>query len=128
MNGEPYDCRNSVLLLNVPPDTDGLLPAADVTRLREFRERIDRELPENLARGARTVASPGRGTVDLGREREVDRVRLGEDIRHGQQVEAFVVEAYRDGGWTEVARAGVIGASRVLGLPPPCRPGGGGRG
>ncbi|MFC9132290.1 alpha-L-fucosidase [Streptomyces sp. NPDC057099] len=109
--------RNSVLLLNIPPDTDGLLPAADVTRLREFRERIDRELPEDLADGARTSTSPGRVTVDLGREREVDRVRLAEDIRYGQQVESFVVEAYRDGHWAEVARAGVVGASRILLLP-----------
>ncbi|MEX1660029.1 hypothetical protein ABZ960_44040, partial [Streptomyces pseudovenezuelae] len=30
-----------------------------------------------------------------GHEREVDRVRLAEDIRHGQQVEDFVVEAFR---------------------------------
>ncbi|EFL36392.1 predicted protein [Streptomyces viridochromogenes DSM 40736] len=28
-----------------------------------------------------------------------------------------MVEVYRDGGWTEVARAGVIGASRILPLP-----------
>ncbi|WP_329048453.1 alpha-L-fucosidase [Streptomyces violaceus] len=109
--------RDSVLLLNIPPDTDGSLPAADVTRLREFRERIDRELPEDLAHGARTSTSPGRVTVDLGREREVDRVRLAEDIRYGQQVEGFVVEAYRDGGWREVARSGVVGASRILLLP-----------
>ncbi|OIJ86658.1 hypothetical protein [Streptomyces monashensis] len=30
--------RNSVLLLDVPPDTDGLLPAPDVARLRQFRD------------------------------------------------------------------------------------------
>ncbi|MFI8528910.1 alpha-L-fucosidase [Streptomyces aquilus] len=109
--------RNAVLLLNVPPDTDGLLPAADVTRLREFRERIDRELPEDLARGARTTTSDGVVTVDLGAARAVDRVRLAEDIRHGQQIEGFVVEAYRDGGWREVVTAGTVGASRILLLP-----------
>ncbi len=106
--------RDSVLLLNISPDTDGLLPAADVARLREFRERVDRELPEDLARDARTTVSPGRVTVDLGQEREVDRVRLAEDIRYGQQVESFVVEAQRDGVWAEVTRAGAIGASRIL--------------
>jgi alpha-L-fucosidase len=106
--------RNSVLLLNVPPDTDGLLPAADVARLREFRERVDRELPKDLARGARTTVAPGRVTVDLGAEREVDRIRLAEDVRHGQQVERFVVEALVDGAWTEVTGAGTIGASRIL--------------
>ncbi|MFF4503195.1 alpha-L-fucosidase [Streptomyces sp. NPDC001401] len=113
--------RNSVLLLNVPPDTDGLLADRDVARLREFRERVDRELPEDLVRGARTTVSPGQVAVDLGTEREADRIRLAEDIRHGQQVESFVVEAYRDGAWTQVTGAGTIGASRILLLSTPVR-------
>ncbi|MFF4723859.1 alpha-L-fucosidase [Streptomyces mirabilis] len=113
--------RNSVLLLNVPPDTQGLLPAADVVRLREFRERVDRELPEDLGRGAVVRSSPGVFTVDLGTEHEVDRIRLAEDIRHGQQVESFVVEAYGAGAWSRVAGAGTIGASRILLLPAPVR-------
>ncbi|MFF3817890.1 alpha-L-fucosidase [Streptomyces bluensis] len=113
--------RNAVLLLNVPPDQDGLLPASDVTRLREFRERIDRELPEDLAVGARVTTSPGTVTVDLGAAREVDRVRLGEDIRYGQQVEDFAIEAERGGAWTRVAAAGTIGASRILLLSAPVR-------
>ncbi|MEU0407580.1 alpha-L-fucosidase [Streptomyces griseorubiginosus] len=113
--------RNAVLLLNVPPDTDGLLHSTDVVRLREFRERIERELPADLARGARRSTAPDRVTLDLGREQEVDRIRLAEDIRYGQQVEQFVVEAFRDGGWTEVTGAGTIGASRVLPLTAPVR-------
>jgi alpha-L-fucosidase len=113
--------RNSVLLLNIPPDTEGLLPAADVTRLREFRERVDRELPEDLAAGARVTTSPGVVTVDLGAAREVDRIRLAEDIRYGQQVEGVVVEEYSGGAWTRVAEAGAVGASRILLLPAPVR-------
>ena len=113
--------RNAVLLLNVPPDTEGLLHDTDVTRLREFRERIERELPEDLAGTARTTTAPGRVTVDLGTEQEADRVRLAEDIGHGQQVEAFVVEAFRDGAWSAVARAGTMGASRILLLAAPVR-------
>ncbi|MGW2517910.1 alpha-L-fucosidase [Streptomyces sp. NPDC001617] len=113
--------RNSVLLLNVPPDTDGLLADRDVTRLREFRERIEAELPADLARGAHVTDSAGVRTVDLGAAREVDRVRLAEDIRHGQQVEGFVVEAVVGGSWTQVATAGTIGASRILLLDAPVR-------
>ena len=113
--------RNAVLLLNVPPDRNGLLATADVTRLREFRERIDRELPENLAHGARVTTSPGTITVDLGTAREVDRIRLAEDIRHGQQVEAVVIEARTNGTWTRVTEAGTLGASRILLLPTPVR-------
>jgi alpha-L-fucosidase len=111
--------RNAVLLLNVPPDTDGLLPAADVSRLREFRERLERELPGDLAAGARRGGPPDRVRLDLGTARAADRIRLAEDLRHGQQVESFVVEAVRDGAWTEVARAGTVGASRILRLPAP---------
>ncbi|WP_020116900.1 alpha-L-fucosidase [Streptomyces canus] len=113
--------RNAVLLLNVPPDTDGLLHDTDVVRLREFRERLERELPRDLAQGAPRTVTPDRVTLDLGREQEVDRIRLAEDIRHGQQVERCVVEAFRDGAWTQVAAAGTIGASRILLLAAPVR-------
>ncbi|MFJ3801207.1 alpha-L-fucosidase [Streptomyces sp. NPDC090088] len=113
--------RNAVLLLNVPPDTDGLLHATDVVRLREFRERVDRELPADLTRGARRSVTPGGVTVDLGRELDVDRVRLAEDIRFGQQVESLVVEAYTAGAWSPVATAGTVGASRILRLTEPVR-------
>ncbi|MEV1022833.1 alpha-L-fucosidase [Streptomyces sp. NPDC050264] len=112
--------RGAVLLLNIPPDTDGLLPAADVARLKEFRERTDRELPEDLTRGARVREDrAGTRTVDLGRPTTVDRIRIAEDIRHGQQVEHFVVEALVDGAWTTAAELGTIGAARILALPAP---------
>jgi alpha-L-fucosidase len=113
--------RNAVLLLNVPPDTDGLLHDTDVVRLREFRDRVDAELPADLARGARVTDSAGTRTVDLGTAHEVDRIRLAEDVRHGQQVEAFEVEAVVDGAWVRVASAGTIGASRILLLEAPVR-------
>ncbi|MEU6844079.1 alpha-L-fucosidase [Streptomyces sp. NPDC046716] len=112
--------RGAVLLLNVPPDTDGLLPAADVARLKEFRERTDRELPEDMARGARVRAGHDGGrTVDLGAPRAVDRIRIAEDIRHGQQIEHFVVEALIDGAWTTAAELGTVGAARIIALPAP---------
>ncbi|WP_075736646.1 alpha-L-fucosidase [Streptomyces acidiscabies] len=113
--------RGAVLLLNVPPDTEGLLHASDVTRLREFRERTDRELPYDLALDGRTTSAPNQVTVELPADTDVDRIRLAEDIREGQQVEAFVVEALRGGVWTQVARAGTMGASRILRLSAPVR-------
>ncbi|WP_030746272.1 alpha-L-fucosidase [Streptomyces sp. NRRL F-5135] len=136
--------RNAVLLLNVPPDRRGLLHEADVAVLSAFDARLRRELPEDLALGCPARGDgrwPGRAvdgdpdtswtapepvtgargtlTLDLGTPRTVDRVRLAEDIRHGQQVEQAVVEAETDGGWTRVAETGTIGASRILLLPAP---------
>ncbi|MBC9715748.1 alpha-L-fucosidase [Streptomyces sp. TRM66268-LWL] len=131
--------RNAVLLLNIPPNQQGRLPDADVAVLREFRERTARELPDDLARGSRAsgdghrpvravdgdpdtawaAPAPSKGTLtlDLGREQSVDRIRLAEDIRRGQQVESAVVEARTAEGWQQVAAIGTIGASRILALP-----------
>ncbi|MEU6994028.1 alpha-L-fucosidase [Streptomyces sp. NPDC046465] len=113
--------RNSVLLLNIPPDRRGLLPDADVARLREFRERIRRELPRDLTRGARTRHDRGAGTVtvEFGRAREIDRIRLAEDIRYGQQLEHAVIEAHTGDGWRTVTEVDTAGASRVLTLAAP---------
>ncbi|MGW0531094.1 alpha-L-fucosidase [Streptomyces sp. NPDC003032] len=115
--------RNSVLLLNIPPDKRGLLPDADVARLREFRERIRRELPKDLTRTrgvrVRHDREAGTVTVDLGRARDVDRIRLAEDVRHGQQLEHAVIEARTGDGWRAVAEVDTVGASRVLTLTAP---------
>ncbi|MGW6529054.1 alpha-L-fucosidase [Streptomyces venezuelae] len=113
--------RNSVLLLNIPPDERGLLPDADVMRLREFRERVRRELPKDLAHGSHPSHDRAAGTVavDLGRAREVDRIRIAEDIRHGQQVENAVVEARVGERWETVTEVDTVGASRVLRLGAP---------
>ncbi|MFE2937528.1 alpha-L-fucosidase [Streptomyces sp. NPDC059255] len=133
--------RNAVLLLNVPPDRRGQFDPADVAALSAFAERVRRELPEDLARRARaggdgtdpgravdgdpdtswTAPAPSTGTLtlDLPGPTAVDRIRLAENIRHGQQVERAVVEAELSTGWTEVTRTGTIGASRILLLPAP---------
>ncbi|WP_372344416.1 SUMF1/EgtB/PvdO family nonheme iron enzyme [Streptomyces sp. KL116D] len=113
--------RGAVLLSSASRRTGtDCAPAADVATPQEFRERTDRELPRDLARGARvTDDGAGARTVDLGRPLAVDRIRLAEDIRLGRQVEQFVVEAEADGAWRTVAALGTIGAARILPLAAP---------
>ncbi|CAL1405100.1 unnamed protein product [Linum trigynum] len=53
--------RNCLLLLNVPPNTTGLIPESDVERLREFRTAIDTIFSTNLAEGCSVRASSNRG-------------------------------------------------------------------
>ncbi|XP_058086162.1 alpha-L-fucosidase 1-like [Magnolia sinica] len=53
--------RNCVLLLNVPPNTSGLISDTDVTRLREFRKAIDVIFSSNLAQGSVIKVSSQRG-------------------------------------------------------------------
>lgn len=48
--------RNSLLLLNVPPDTRGLIAAEDSIRLVEFRAALDQIFADDLAKRAYVVS------------------------------------------------------------------------
>ncbi|WP_202893106.1 alpha-L-fucosidase [Kribbella italica] len=110
--------RNSVLLLNIPPDRRGRLDDQDVTRLAEWRAKLAADMPRDLAKGAR-VSGEGTVTVQLPAKATVRRVSLGEDIRFGQQVEAGVIEVRDQGGWKQVAAFGAVGHKRILALDSP---------
>lgn len=141
--------RNCVLLLNVPPDTRGLLDERDVARLREFRAALDRIFGEDLARGARATASVVRGgstaydaarvldgdldsywapedgtregwvELTLPAERTFNVVRVQEPVALGQRVAAYRVEAWQNGAWQTVSRGTTIGHKKLDRLPQP---------
>lgn len=102
--------RNSVLLLNIPPDRRGLIADADVERLKEFRTWIDENFSNNLV----TSAEEGSYTVALAPSTRVNAVLLQEDITRGQRVEDFSIEAYTDGDWVSVADGTTIGYKRII--------------
>ncbi|MCL7492456.1 alpha-L-fucosidase [Streptomyces sp. MCA2] len=98
--------RNASLLLNVPPARDGRIAAEDVTSLTAFGTAVR----ETYGRDLR-AAGPG--------PRTFDRIGLAEDIRHGQRVERFSVQARSGGTWTTLARGTTIGHRRILTLGQP---------
>ncbi|TLS46670.1 hypothetical protein FE633_08230 [Streptomyces montanus] len=117
--------RNAVLLLNVPPDRRGLFADPDVERLAEFGRVLRDVYGDDLASGARAdeVAS-GSVAVELPQPRTFNVVGLSEDIRHGQLVESFAVDAWLSGAWTQVATGTTVGHRRLVSLPHPITSGG----
>lgn len=103
--------RNSVLLLNVPPDRRGLIADADVARLGELRAWLDANFADNCAR------EPEGLQVAVRRGEAVNTVVLGEDISKGQHVESFIVEGLVDGVWTPLTEGTTIGYKRILTFP-----------
>ncbi len=98
--------RNSTLFLGITPDADGLVPDADVRRLKEFGDEITRRFSSPLA------AAKGQGkelVLDLGSERELNHVVLMEDIAEGERVRDFTVEAMVGGKWTALVEGSCIG-------------------
>lgn len=99
--------RNAALLLNVPPDRDGRIADADVASLTAFGKAVR----STYGTDVRRTQAPGPYTFD--------RVAVREDIRHGQRVEKFAVEARIDGSWQRIAEGTTIGNRRILPLASP---------
>ena len=134
--------RNSLLLLNVPPDTRGRIDPVDSLRLMEFKAALDAVFAVDLASGA-TASGPSRGrgfaaanvlsddydrywaqadgettatlTLELNGPKTFNRVMLQEYIPLGQRISAFHLEALtEDGQWREIARETTVGYKRIV--------------
>ncbi len=102
--------RNCNLLLNATPDRDGLIPAADIQRYREFAAEIQRRFGTSLAE---TTGTGDTVTLKLARPATIDHVILMEDIRQGERVREFVVEGLAGGQWKPLCQAQCIGHKRI---------------
>lgn len=100
--------RNSVLLLNVPPDRRGLIAAADSLRLGEFGGWLRDNFPEEV--GAQPINLPYPKTVNC--------AVIEEDISKGQRVEEFAVEGLVNGQWKPLASGTTVGLKRMLMFDP----------
>jgi len=132
--------RNSVLLLNVPPDRRGVLHEADVTRLQEWRKELDRLFAKDVAPLARTSAArsargqpptaavdgktntawcPGatatEGMLELiwSRPQRIAVAMLQEHIPQGQRVEEYELHAWTSGEWRVLCRGTTIGHKKL---------------
>jgi alpha-L-fucosidase len=134
--------RNSLLLLNVPPDRRGLFHEHDAARLRELRAALDATFAENLVRRgsltADSVARVGHGVetvldgradtwwmaaedrrqaileLDLGESPPVfDRLELREQISLGQRIAHFRLEGWDAGTWKPICEGRSVGYCRL---------------
>jgi alpha-L-fucosidase len=136
--------KNSVLLLNIPPDKRGRINDADIRSLTGMRKILDQTFARNLVTGAQVAASneragqTGRNTVDndngsywatdegidsatieyiLPSRATFDRAMLQEYIRTGQRVERFHIDVWDGARWMQIALGTTIGYKRLLRFP-----------
>ncbi len=138
--------RGANLLLNVPPNREGLLGREDVATLKAFGEWRRATFAKNLLTGAKASASNVRGadktygaahlidgrsdtywatddgatsadaTFDLAKPVTFGVIRVREAIQFGQRVDAISVERWESGAWQAVATATSVGARRLIRL------------
>jgi alpha-L-fucosidase len=136
--------RGASLLLNLPPDGRGQLPAPDVRSLAAFHDRLKEIFAKDLAEDARIQASQTRGcddafapanlldgnpatywsTDDAVTAAEVvlvfaqpitfNVVSLREYLPLGQRIDRYALDVDRHGTWQEYAQGTAIGNRRLL--------------
>ena len=119
--------RNSLLLLNIPPDRRGMLHENDVTSLKDFRSILDETFKTNLAFGKiKTVLADKKLltdtplsintplTIDFGKSMTFDRISIQENITKGQSIERAHLEYWNGTDWHLIQAFTTVGYKRLL--------------
>jgi len=137
--------RNSVLLLNIPPDRRGRIANPDAARLRELRAFVDQLYATDYIQSAAPVLSSqregsasqdllrdgdlntcwmppagqttGQAEFDLGQPRTFNVARLQEDISKGERVQAYHVDILDGDKWRAITTGRVIGQKQLRRFP-----------
>ena len=102
--------RNSTLIMGLTPDPDGLMPDPDVKRLKEWGDEIRHRFSTPLAA---TSGTGKRITLSLEKEQKMNHVIIQEDIRYGESVRKYTVEAWVGGEWKTLCEGESIGHKRI---------------
>jgi alpha-L-fucosidase len=126
--------RGGQLVLGIAPDQRGLIPEADVTRLKEFGEAIRARYGNNLVGKHLKTSADGELALDgdpdtfwsapaglhhavleVSFERPVtfDRALTMEWLNSGQHVQLYAIEIFKEGKWITIARGQAIGHKRI---------------
>ena len=124
------------LMLGIAPNRHGVLPEADVARLKAFGEALQARygIEHDLARqhvgsdanvdaaldgDADTFWSAAEGAhhgvleVDFDHPVTIDRALTMEWLNDGQQVEKYAIQAWENGAWITVSTAEAIGHMKI---------------
>ena len=133
--------RNSALLLNVPPNDQGLFSEPDVERLREFRAVLDESFKTNLVAGKNVKASSSRGKtfnalkcvdenpnsfwttdddvtsgwieIDLEKQTNFNVSKVEEMISLGQRIESYRIDIWDGSNWQNIVKGTTIGHKKL---------------
>jgi alpha-L-fucosidase len=134
--------RNSVLLVNLPPDKEGLINEADIKNLKEWTRLRDNIFKNNFAKGASVVSANGINAktvldnnytsfwttkrkdtaatieIKLKNKATFNVLMLQENIAIGQRIEKFDLEYWNGTSWKKAAEGTTVGYKRLLQFDP----------
>lgn len=102
--------RNATLMLGLTPDPTGLLPAGDVNRLKEMGDEINRRFSTPLAQTSGTKKTQ---VLKLGKKQSVNYYMIQENIKKGERIRQYKIEAKINGKWETVCQGESVGHKRI---------------
>jgi alpha-L-fucosidase len=122
--------RNSLLLLNIPPNRDGLLDERDIRSISGFHTLLSATFAKNLLdQPRRSKLTDGRlDSYDSLREGEprvfslkgdktIDLIVMQENIRHGQHIQEGKWDYWNGAAWMLLKSFTTVGYKRILRVP-----------
>ncbi len=107
--------RNATLILGVTPDPNGLIPVEDSVRLQEFGQAIQQLLGHPLKT---TAGQKKQLDLKLPQISKVNQCVIQEDIRQGERIRKYKVEAKVDGKWQTLCEGESVGHKRIQRFEP----------
>jgi alpha-L-fucosidase len=98
--------RNSLLLLNVPPNREGLLCPQDVAAIKEYRSILNETFKTNLAKSGKI-----KSLVD-------NKLSTWENIAEGQRIAEAKLEYWNGQEWQLIKQFTTVGYKRLLRFEP----------
>ncbi len=105
--------RNSNFIIGAVVDTNGLVPEADCRSLKAFGKKINRIFLNPVAE---THGKGMKVELKLPDNSQINHIVIQEDIRKGERVREYSLEAHTDGEWQKLAKGSSIGHKRIHNL------------
>ncbi|NHE58423.1 alpha-L-fucosidase [Cyclobacterium plantarum] len=105
--------RGANLLVNMTPDTSGLIPTEEVTLLDNFGKSIEKTFTNPVGITSSKNHPSSEITLTLPQSQLVNLMLLEEVLGKGQHIRQYILEAWQDGQWQPVATGETIGRKRI---------------
>lgn len=119
--------HNSLLLLNIPPNREGLFSKSDIESITGFRKILNETFRDNLAKGnvSSSLTDKNLSTyisidvnkplvIEFKKSVYIDRVLLQENIASGQRIAKALLEYWDGNDWKNLDEFSTVGYKRLL--------------
>jgi alpha-L-fucosidase len=102
--------HNSTLIIGLTPDNRGVIPDLDAERCKEWGDAIQQIFRDCIGK---TEGEGDELQLTLENPKEFTHIVIQEDIRNGERVRSYSVEAKQGDAWTPIAEGTCIGHKRI---------------